>query len=142
MSAITDAQAAMIQLHSLCLGFGKGSPPDLYSVMACVNELVKCHGDLSQESASKFGGMERKKIARKVSEAKHHRSLREAKKTMAEADKESFALSVAEFYEQVDAQEEYELYQAFLRSLDNAIRYGISVQSTIRGQEKNAQYGN
>lgn len=136
MTHLQQASTAMGELHSLCLGFGKGGTPDSHSVLGIVNELVFLYGKIAEEQARKFGGSQRKRIKRKVEEAKQHRSLRELKKTIAECDKESFLAVGDEYGHEIDAMEEYELYVGFMKAVQEAIRFGISVNSSIRSQER------
>jgi hypothetical protein len=83
-----------------------------------------------------FGGKERKKITRRIAEAKHHRSLRNEKKTMAECDKEALLLVEEELTNETNAMEEWEHTATLLQSIDSAIRFGISAASAVRENEK------
>lgn len=135
MSHLTEAVTAMKTLHDLCLSFGRGIPPDGYSVLGIVNDLVYLNGKIAEEQAQKFGGSQHKKLTRKIEEAKQHRSFREMKKTMAECDKEAMLAVGEEYKTEIDAMEEYELYVAMMRAIQEAVRFGISVNSTVRQQE-------
>lgn len=137
-SLIDEAASSLSKLHDLCLGFGFGAPPDSYSVLGVVNELVFLYEKLADEQSQKFGNSQRKRLTRKVNEAKSHRSLRELKKTMAECEKESFLAVELEQGQEIDAMQEYELYVAIMRAVQEAIRYGISVNSSVRNQESHS----
>jgi hypothetical protein len=135
-SSTDKAVEAMQKLHSLCLGFSTGSPPDGYSVLGVVNDLVLLRGKIGSEKARKFGGKERKKLTRRIAEAKHHRSLRNEKKTMAECDKEALLAVEEELTYEINAMEEWEDTETLLQSIDSAVRFGISAASAVRENEK------
>jgi hypothetical protein len=134
-SLAQQAADAMHKLHSICLGFGNGSPPDGYSVLGIVNDLVYLRGKIGEEQARQFGGSQRAKLTRRIQEAKQHRAFRELKKTMAECEKEALLAVGEEIGKEIDAMELYELYSAVQSSLDQAIRFGISAASAVRKNE-------
>ncbi len=122
----------MQKLHSLCLGFASGSPPDSYTVLGIVNDLVYLRSKVAEEQARQFGGSQRARLTRKIAEAKQHRTFRELKKTIAESDKESMLAVGEEFKAEIDSMETYELYFALLGSLDRSIDFGRSAASAVR----------
>lgn len=138
--AIQEATDAMVKLNEICMCFDEDKSPSWYAVMSLLNKLVNSRRKVGIEYSQKFGGGQRKKLQRKRIEAKAHRSFRDAGKKLAECASEAFEAASNEYDEEINALEEYENYAEFLRSMDNAIRYGISVQSSISGQEKNARY--
>lgn len=127
-------------LHQLCLGFAESRTPDSYSLLAIINDLVQLYAKLAIEQSQKFGNSQRKRINRKMEEAKNHRSFRDLKMTLSESDKEAYMSVQTQLEEETQALEEYELYVALMYSVKEAIRFGISVNTSVRNQELNEKF--
>ncbi len=128
----------MDRLHKLCIGFDHSQPPRLYEILGVENELVSIRKKVGDEKAKKFGGSIRKKIERKMEEARQHRLLRgdtKIKKTMAECDREAQLAVGEEYNKEANSLEEYDLYDTLLESLDRAIYFAGGAASAVRNQE-------
>lgn len=141
MNLYAESSAAMKRLHDLCSGFGNGSPPDSYSVLGLVNDLTYFYGRIAEEQAKMFGGSQRARLQRKIEEAKHMRSFRDAGKTLGDAEKDAMLATGEEYGKEIDSMEAYELGVAYMQSLDRAIRFGISAASAVRNQESSTPHG-
>jgi hypothetical protein len=142
MSYLDDARQALQQLHDLTMSFGQGGTPDPHSVLACQSRLVRLYSLIAEERTKKFGAKESAYLARKIQQAKQYQKGRitlDGKRMMSAADATEAALLAVgdEFQREIDTATEFELYGAFLKSIQNALDYGRQVTSTLKRSESN-----
>src|SRR5438128_1490974 len=122
MTLLEEAKGAMLDLAELTSGFGRGAPPDPFSVLGYQSNLVRLYALLGQEMSRKFGTKENAYLSRKLAQAEQHtRGRIDLKLTSKDSEEFAFRQVKKQYEEEIRQLEEFELHKIFLKSLQNAL---------------------